>query len=351
MATYQPSAKKSRSAASTVTHESIVKDVRAGNVKPVYYLMGEEAYYIDRIADFLIDSLLTPEERDFNFITYYGAEAQVDNIINSAKGFPIGSQRLVVLVKEAQALRGMERLEFYLRQPQPTTVLILCHKNGTIDRRLKVAAMVQKIGVLYESKKLYERELPAFIKGYVARKRFGIDATAAEMLADFVGSDLNRIAGELDKLMLALPKGETAISPELVEKNIGISKNFNVYELQEALIQKDVLKVNRIAKYFDSNPKANPIQMVLPSLFRFFSQLMLAYYSPDKSERGLAAWLGMTEWQVKRNILPAFSSWNAVKVMYIISEIRRTDARSKGVNNPSISSGELMKELLYYILH
>lgn len=343
--------KKTRSTAPAVTYESIVQDVRAGNIKPVYYLMGEEAYYIDHVAEYIVNTLLRPEERAFNLLTFYGAEAEVDNIINSAKGYPMGAKHLVVLVKEAQALSRIERLEFYLRQPQPSTVLIICHKNGTIDRRLKVAALVQKLGVLFESKRLYDRSLPQFVQNYVKRKQRAIEPEAAEMLADFVGSDLNRLAGEIDKLLLALPTGEVIIKPDLVKGNIGVSKNFGVFELQEALIEKDAEKVFRIAKYFDSNPKANPIQMVLPSLFRFFSQLMLAFYAPDKTERGVAAYLGMTEWQVKKNIIPGMRSWTAVKVMYIISEIRRTDARLKGVNNPSIPSGELMKELLFFILH
>ena len=178
-----------------------------------------------------------------------------------------------------------------------------------------------------------------------------MDPAAAAMLAEHVGSDLNRMAGELDKLCIAIPANEKTVTPALVEQNIGISKEFNIFELQDALAQKDVLKVNKIANYFDKNPKANPIQKILPSLFKFFSNLMLAYYSPDKSEKGMAAWLGMTDWQVRRNVLPAMQKYSGVKVMKIIGEIRRTDARSKGVGNPSISGGDLMKELFFFILH
>lgn len=333
------------------THETIVRDVQAGKIAPVYYLMGEESYYIDRVADFIVNAVLQPEERDFNLITLFGADTDAETIINTAKGFPMGAQRLVVMVREAQNVAGMEKLEYYLKQPQPSTVLIICHKNGSLDRRKKLAGQIEKVGVLYESKKLYESQLPTFVRDYLKRKKLAIDPAAASMMAEYVGADLNRMAGELDKLCLACPPGLKNITPELVERNIGISKEFNIFELQDALAQKDILRVARIAKYFDKNPKQNPIQKTLPSLFRFFSNLMLAYYAPQRTEKGIADWLGQSEWQVKRNVLPAMRNYSGVKVMQIIGEIRRTDARSKGVDNPSTSSGELMKELLFFILH
>lgn len=335
----------------SVTHETIVRDVRAGLIKPVYYLMGEEGYYIDRVADFIINSVLTPEQRDFNLLTLFGSETNVDTVINAAKGFPMGAERQVVIVKEAQNLSNIERLEFYLRKPQPSTVLILCHKNGVLDRRKKIATLIDKEGVLFESKKMYESQLPAFVRDYLKRKRLTVEPDAAEMLAEYVGADLNRMAGELDKLVLALTTGQNTITSDLVASNIGISKEFNIFELQDALAQKDILRVNRIANYFDKNQKANPIQKTLPALFRFYSNLMLAYYAPEKTDRGIAAWLGMSDWQVRRNVMPAMKNYTGVKVMRIIGEIRRTDARSKGVGNPSISSGELMRELLFFILH
>ena len=313
--------------------------------------MGEESYYIDHLADFLVDTVLKPEEKDFNLITLFGADTDIETVINSAKGYPMGAQRLVVWVKEAQNLLNIDRLEYYLKQVQPSTVLVFCHKNGSLDRRKKIAGMIEKCGVLFESKKLYESQLPTFVRNYMKRKRLGIDPAAAEMIAEYVGADLNRMAGELDKLCIAMPEGQTVVTPELIERNIGISKEFNIFEMQEALAQKDVLKVNKIANYFDKNPKANPIQKILPTLFKFFTNLMLAYYSPDKSERGIAAWLGMADWQVRKNVMPAMQKYSGVKVMKIIGEIRRTDARSKGVGNPSISSGDLMKELFFFILH
>lgn len=333
------------------TYETIVRDIRAGNVSPVYFLMGEESYYIDHIADFIVETLLQPEERDFNLLTFFGAETDVDTVINAAKGYPLGAQRLVVLVKEAQRLTKLDRLEYYFKQMQPTSVLVFCYMGGTLDRRTKVAGLIEKHGVLFESKRLYDSQLPPFITNYLRRRKVGIEPAAAAMLGEFVGSDLNRLASELDKLCIALPEGDRTVTAQLVEHHVGMSKEFNVFELQDALGRKDVMKVMLIANIFDKNPKANSIQKVLPFLFKFFSNVMLAYYAPERTERGIAAWLHQSDWQVRRNIMPAMKSYTGVKVMNIIGEIRRTDARSKGVDNPSTPPGELMRELFYFILH
>lgn len=337
--------------ANAVTHESIVRDVRAGNIAPVYYLMGEESYYIDRISEFLVDFLLKPEERDFNLITLFGPETDTTSVRHAALGFPMGAERLVVVVKEAQALKDIEQLESYLKQPQLSTVLIICHKNGTLDRRKSIVKLIEKHGVLFESAKLRDYQLPPWITQYLRRKQLGIDPNAAAMLADYVGTDLNRMAGELDKLVVALASGQHTVTPELVATHIGISKNFNIFELTDAIGRKDILKVNQIANYFEKNPKQHPIQMTLPALFRYFTNLMLAFYAPEKTKSGIADWLGVTEWQVEKNVLPAMRLYSGRKVMEIIAKIRQTDARSKGVDNPFISSGELMKELLFFILH
>lgn len=336
---------------SSVTSESIVRDVRAGKLAPVYYLMGEESYYIDRLAEFLVQSVLTFEERDFNLITLFGAETTIEDVITLSRNYPMGAQRQVVMVKEAQNLSGIDKLELYLKKPQPTTVLIFCHKNGKLDGRSKLHSLLSKVGVVFESEQLREAQLRPFINDYLRRKQLTIEEEATEMMIEYIGTDLNRMAGELDKLAIAMPQGEKNITAALVASNTGISKEYNIFEFQDALCRKDVLKVNKIAKFFDSNPKANPIQRTLPMLFRFFTNVMLAYYAPVKTEQGVAAWLGQSEWQVRKNVLPAMQQYRAGKVMKILSEIRRTDARSKGVGNPMISDGELMRELLHYILH
>lgn len=334
------------------TAESIVRDVRAGDIRPVYFLMGEEAYYIDRLESFLVETLLKPEERDFNLLTFFGAESDIDNIITAAKGFPMGSGRLVVLVKEAQSLASIERFEYYLKQMQPSTVVIFSYKHGTLDRRKKICTLLEKNGILFESKRLRDNQLAPFIGSYLKRQRATIDPAAALTLADFIGADLSRLAGELDKLCIALPEnGDRKVTPELVERLIGISKDFNIFELQDALAEKNAKKALQIVKYFDKNQRLYPIQKVLPVLFKFYSNLLLAYYSPEKTSRGISLYSGVNEWVVKRSIMPAMQNYTARKTLEIVSEIRRTDARSKGVGNPFTPSGELLRELVCFMLN
>lgn len=340
-------------AAKEMTAESIVREIRAGDVKPVYYLMGEESYYIDKVADFIVSSVLKPEERDFNMITFFGSDTNLNTVVNAAKGFPMGAGRLVVMVKESQNLGSgdKEPLLAYLRHVQPTTVLVFCHKNGTLDRRSKLAAAIQKTGVLFESKKLRDYQLPAFIESYLKRKKVGIDRKATEILAQFVGADLSRLAGEMDKLILSLPKGQAVVSADTIERNIGVSKEYNTFELRNALVVKDVLKANRIVKYFDETPKLNPLVKTLPLLFSFFQNLMLSYYAPSKTEQGICEALGLrTPWQAK-DYLTAMRNYSGVKVMQIISALRRADAKSKGVDNASMSDGDILRELVFFILH
>ncbi len=337
-----------------ITYDQIVREVHSGIIKPIYYLMGEESYYIDHVADYIVSSILKPEERDFNLTTLFGAEADIDGIMAAAQGFPMGAEKQVILVKEAQALKHIERLSNYLKHIQPTTVLVFCHKNGTLDKRLKeLNTQINKVGILFDSKKLRDRELPKFVNNYFKRKQVAIEPGVAEMLSEYIGSNLNRMASEIDKLLLALPQGARMVTTDLVRANIGISKDFSIFELLDALAVKDKVKTYRIAKYFDSNPKEFPIQQILPNLFRFFSNLLMAYFAPNKTEAGIAAWLGQSEWQVKKNVLPPMRVYAPIKVMYIISEIRNTDARSKGVDNHNdfATNGELMKELLFYIMH
>lgn len=337
--------------AKETTYEAIARDLKNRIYKPVYYLMGEESYYIDKISEYIAQTVLTDEEKEFNLTVVYGSDTDVATIINAAKRYPMMAERQVVIVKEAQQLKNIEELVYYVQKPLQSTVLVLCHKNGTIDRRKKLAAEVEKVGVLFESKKLKEAQLPGFITSYLKRKSVDIEPKASEMMAEFVGADLNRMAGELDKLVITLPQGVTRVSPEQIELNIGVSKDYNNYELRSALVAKDVLKANKIIKYFEENPKTNPIQMTLSVLFGFFSNLMLAYYAPEKTEQGIAAQLGLrSPWQAREYIM-AMRQYSGVKVMQIIGEIRYCDARSKGVGNSSLSDGDLLRELIYVILH
>ena len=334
-----------------LTCEDILRELRAKQYRPVYYLMGEEPYYIDVIADYIEEHVLTEAEKEFNQTVVYGADVDVATIINAAKRYPMMAEHQVVIVKEAQAVRGMDELAYYLQKPLMSTILVLCHKHGALDRRKKLAVEIEKTGVLFESKKLKETQLPGFITNYLKRKGFDIDPKATSMMAEFVGTDLSRMAGELEKLMITMPKGQTRVTPEQIEQNIGVSKDYNNFELRAALVEKDVLKANRIIKYFEDNPKNNPIQVTLSLLFGFFSNLMVAYYAPEKSEQGIASYLGLkSPWQA-REYLAAMRRYGGVKTMQIIGDIRQADAMSKGVGNSSIGNGDILRELVFKILH
>ena len=314
-----------------ITCDDIIKELKTGQYRPIYYLMGEEPYYIDLISDYITDNVLNETEKEFNLTVVYGADVDVATIINAAKRYPMMSEHQVVVVKEAQNIRNMEELSYYLQKPLLSTILVICHKHGVLEVK--------------------DAQLPAFITSYMKRKGVDLEPKATSMLADFVGTDLSRLTGELEKLIITLPKGQTRVTPEQIEHNIGISKDYNNFELRSAIVEKDVLKANRIIKYFEENPKTNPIQMTLSLLFGFFSNLMLAYYAPEKSEQGIAAFLGLkSPWQ-SREYLNAMRRYNGVKTMQIIGEIRYADAKSKGVGNSSLNDGALLRELVFKILH
>lgn len=337
--------------AKEITYEEIVRNLKNRVYSPVYFLMGEEDYYIDRISDYIMDTVLSEVEKEFNLTVLYGADTDMAGVINAAKRYPMMSEHQVIVVKEAQGLKGMEDLVYYLQKPLLSTILVFCYKHGTLDRRKKITAEIEKAGVLFESKKLKDTQLPGFISSFLKRKKVEIEPKASEMIAEFVGMDLNRLAGELEKLIITLPPGATRITPEQIERNIGISKDYNNFELRSALIEKDVLKANRIVKYFNDNPKNNPLQLTLAVLFNFFSNLMLAYYAPEKTEQGIAAQLGLrSPWQ-SREYMAAMRRYKGIKVMQIIEAIRTCDAKSKGIDNSSMSDGDLLKELVYVILH
>lgn len=334
-----------------ITCDDILRELRSKQYRPIYYLMGEEAYYIDLISDYIMDNVLTDTEKEFNLSVVYGADVDIATVINAAKRYPMMSEHQVVIVKEAQSIRNIDELSYYLQKPLRSTILVMCHKHGVLDRRKKLAAEIEKVGILFESKKLKEAQLPAFITSYMKRKGVDLEPKATSMLADFVGTDLSRLTGELEKLIITLPKGQTRVTPEQIERNIGISKDYNNFELRSALVERNVLKANQIINYFEKNPKTNPLQMTLSLLFGFYSNLMLAYYAPEKSEQGIASFLGLKNpWQA-REYQTAMKRYSGVKTMQIIGEIRYTDAKSKGIGNSSLTDSELLRELVFKILH
>lgn len=334
-----------------ITCDDILRELRSKQYRPIYYLMGEEAYYIDLISDYIMDNVLTDTEKEFNLSVVYGADVDIATVINAAKRYPMMSEHQVVIVKEAQSIRNIDELSYYLQKPLRSTILVMCHKHGVLDRRKKLAAEIEKVGILFESKKLKEAQLPAFITSYMKRKGVDLEPKATSMLADFVGTNLSRLTGELEKLIITLPKGQTRVTPEQIERNIGISKDYNNFELRSALVERNVLKANQIINYFEKNPKTNPLQMTLSLLFGFYSNLMLAYYAPEKSEQGIASFLGLkSPWQA-REYQTAMKRYSGVKTMQIIGEIRYTDAKSKGIGNSSLTDSELLRELVFKILH
>ena len=339
--------------AKNVSFDSIMGDLEARKFVPVYYLMGDESYYVDKIADYIAENVLQPEERDFNQTILFGSDVNASQIADTARRYPMMSEYQVVIVKEAQNIKNTEALEKYFKAPMPSTILVLCHKNGTIDgRKREYVKAIQAAGVLFESKKLRDRDLPTFIEGYLKQKNVSIDPKSTQIIADSIGADLSRLTSELDKVILSLPEKDRRVTPQVVEDQIGVSKEFNSFELRDAIVNRNVFKANQIVKYFDDSPKAGSIYSFLPMLFNYFQNLMIAYYSPNnKSQEGVAEWLELRNPWAAKDYMTGMRNYSAMKVMQIISKIREIDAKSKGLDNPNTPPGDLMKELIFYILH
>ena len=333
-----------------ITYESIMHDQVEQKYAPVYLLMGDEPYFIDKISAYIEENVLQPEEKDFNQVVAYGADVTVSQVIDMAREFPLMAARRVVIVKEAQGIKSWEGMDKYLSSPVQTTILVICYKGGKADRG--VVAKAKSSGVVFESNKKRERELPAFVETYVKMQKAVVDHKAASMIAEHVGSDLSRLTSEVDKVLISLPKDDRRITPEIVEEQIGISKDFNVYELKKAVIEKDIFKTNQIMNYFDNNPKAGSLYAVVPLLFNYFQNLMIAYYAPERyNENSVATILGLKNPWGAKDYITGMHNYTAMKVMQIIHMIKSIDARSKGLGNISASTSDLAKELMFFILH
>ena len=339
--------------AKNVSFDSIMSDLRDRKFSPVYYLMGDEPYYIDLISDYIAEHVLQPEERDFNQTILFGSDVNASQIADAARRYPMMAEYQVVIVKEAQNIKNTEALEKYFKQPMPSTILVMCHKNGSIDgRKREYVKSIQGSGVLFESKKLKDKELPAFIEKYLRSRNVSIDYKSTQIIADSIGADLSRLASELDKVVLSLSEEDRRVTPQVVEDQIGVSKEFNSFELRDAIVNRNVYKANQIIKYFDDNPKAGSIYSFLPMLFNYFQNLMIAYYAPNnKSQEGVAEWLELRNAWAAKDYMTGMRNYSGMKVMQIIGKIREIDAKSKGLDNPNTPPGELMKELIFYILH
>jgi DNA polymerase-3 subunit delta len=323
----------------------IVNDIKNGQIKPIYFLMGEEAYYIDKIADYIEQNVLTEDEKGFNQTVLYGRDVTIEDIISAAKRFPMMAERQVVIVKEAQdLLRTIEQIERYTEDPVPTTVLVFCYKYKTIDKRKKFTKNIEKMGVLFESKKLYENQVGDWITRLLKSKGYGIEPKATAMLVEFLGTDLSKINNELEKLQIVLPKQST-ITAKDIEENIGFSKDFNVFELRKAIGERNQLKAYQIVQYFSENPKENPILMVTALIFGYFQQLLQYHGLKDKSSKNVAAALKISPYFTKDYELAA-RNFPMKKVSAAIAKLRDMDVKSKGVGAANLPLNDLYKELL-----
>jgi DNA polymerase-3 subunit delta len=341
--------------AKELSFHEIIGNIRLKKFMPVYLFQGEESYFIDQLTDELIKNALDDSERDFNQIIFYGIETDVATIIDACRRYPMMAERQLIIVKEAQGMKGknndIEDLMHYLKHPLSSTVLVINYKNGKLDGRKKLSSEIAKIGIIYESKKLYENQVPTFISTYLQDKQIAIDPKASQLLTDYQGNDLSKLTNELDKLRILLPPNQQRITPEIIETNIGISKDFNNFELQKAIASKNILKANRIAFYFEQNPKNNPLVVTLSVLFNFFTNLMVCHYQTDKSKANLMRALGLRFDIQIADYLTALKNYKPVKTMNNISLIRKYDAKGKGIGNSSASGGQLLIELIYKLIH
>ena len=328
----------------------IVSDIKNGNIKPIYFLMGEEPYYIDKISEFIQNNVLTEEEKGFNQMVLYGRDVAIEEISDNAKRFPMMSERQVVIVKEAQDLsRSIEKLVSYVENPQLSTVLVICYKYKTIDKRKKLYKALQKSSVIYNSKKLYENQVGEWIRRVLSGKKYQIESKATLMLVEFLGNDLSKISNELNKLMVILPK-ESTITPKDIEENIGISKDYNNFELRKAIGERDVYKANMIINYFAKNQKSNPIVVTISLLNSLFTQVLIYHSLKDKSKSSVARALKISPFFVS-DYITAAKNYPMRKVSQIITYLRDADVKSKGVGANALPNGEILKELIFKIIH
>jgi DNA polymerase-3 subunit delta len=332
-----------------MTFEQIVADIRKKIYYPVYLLHGEEPYFIDQITSLLEETVLTDPEKEFNQTVIYGRDTNPGLIIDYAMRFPMMSNYQVVIVKEAQDIEKIDELQAYAEKPLKSTILVIAYKYRKVDQRKSFAKTVDKNGVLFESARIYENKTPAWIQEQIQARGYRIVPQACQMLAEYLGNDLGRIINELEKLVINLPAGST-IDGAIIEKNIGISKDYNIFELQNALGKRDVMKANRIINYFTANPKVNPAVVVVTLLFNYFMKVMIYHQLEDKSKNNAASALSVGQWFVK-DYEEAAENYTFRKLRTVIGILREYDLKIKGVNNASTDEGELLKEMVYRILH
>lgn len=332
-----------------VDHQKIITDLSKKIFSPIYLLCGEEPFYIDLISDYIEDNVLSEADKEFNQYIFYGRDTEAEKVLEAAKRYPMMAPYQVIIIKEAQDMRSLEDLTVYAENPIPTTILVICYKYKKYDKRKSLAKVVEKKGVYYESSKIYDDKLPAWITSFVATKGYKITPKAAVLLGDFLGTDLSKIANEVNKLLIFKPQDNT-ITEDLIAANIGISKDYNVFELQEALGSKNVEKAFKIVNYFNSNPKENPLAKVVPMIFSFFSKVVICSRLTDKSQGSVASALSISPFFAK-DYVKASGNYSYDKLVEIISILREFDLKSKGYDASSVDDADLMKEMVFRILH
>jgi len=334
-----------------MSFEQIMTELKRKQYRPVYFLMGEEPYFVDVIVDYIAENVLPEQDKAFNQVVMYGKDTSVEKVLSAAQRFPMMSQHQVVIVKEAQNLKDIDMLQFYMGKPLQSTILVVSYKDK-LNKSSKLYKILDKSKdtTIFESKKLYDYQLPAWITGYLTERGYDIVPAAAALLTEYLGSELSKVANELNKLMITLPVNEKKITLGHIEENIGISKDYNVYELQKVVGEKNVLKANRIINYFAANPKDNPVVMVISSLYSYFVKILKYHYLDDKNPSTVASALSVNPYFVK-DYEAAARKYPRNKIIEIISVLREYDLKSKGVGSSSVSDGELMREMIFKILH
>jgi DNA polymerase-3 subunit delta len=333
-----------------VTYEEIISDLKKRIFKPVYFLAGEEPYYIDLISDYIEEKVLPDEEKSFNQAILYGEDTTVASIIDTARKFPMMSTHQVVIVKEAQSLRKIEDLQFYLEKPLESTILVINYKYKSLDKRTKFFKTLTSKALYFESPRLRDYQVPAWIEKYLMKEGIKTDPNASALLTEYLGTDLHKIVNELNKLLITLPTEKPVITTSLIEQNIGISKDYNNFELQKAVGEKNILKANRIVLHFAGNQKENPITLSIASLFSLFTRLLTYHYLTDKSKNNAAAVLKVNPFFVKDYELAA-RKYNPAKTVQVIALLRTYDMKSKGFGDLSSEPGDILKELVFKIMH
>lgn len=335
-----------------MTYSQIITDLKKKEYKPVYFLHGNESYFIDAIADFIEKKVLSDGEKSFNQTILYGKETEFKQVVDTARRYPMMAPYQVVILKEAQEMRTLKQLVTYVEKPAETTILVICHKHKRFDSRTKLGKVLKKNAVLFESKKLYDNQLPDWIHNYLKTKGFTIKPNATALIAEYLGTNLSKVANELDKLAINLPKG-TDITQQHIQNNIGISKDYNVFELQKALGQKQVTKVNRIIQYFGSNPKKNPMVMMVGSLYNYFSKIYMLHFLRHAGDPDILSALKLRSSFFLREYKAAARKYSKPQTEQVLSILKEYDLKSKGVDNNTMSNpdSELLKEMVYRILN